>query len=82
MLNFLNNSVLHKCCQRYALFQKLFQTEIVKHSISYRKVSGRVCLSPPGGELQVSKDWHFQNITMDENGKVSSLKSRTLSKIP
>ncbi len=73
MLNFLNNSLLYKRRQKYTLFQKLFQTEVVKHLISYQKVSGRICFSPPGGELRVSKEWHFQNITMDENGKVNSL---------
>ncbi len=58
---------------KYSLLQKLFQTEVVKHSVSYQKVRGRVCLSPWGEELQASKDWHFRNITMDKNGKLNSL---------
>ncbi len=49
---------------KYALFQKLFQIKVVKHSISYQKISGRISLSPPGGEVGTSKDWHFQNIAM------------------
>ncbi len=58
---------------KYPLFQKFFKIKVVKHPISYQKVSGCIRLSPPGGELQVSKDRHFRNITMYKNGKVNSL---------
>ncbi len=34
---------------------KLFLIKVVEHSMSY-KVSGRICLSTPGGELGASKD--------------------------
>ncbi len=58
-------------CQKYALFQKLFQIKVVKHSIPYQKVSGRICVSPPEGELGASKDWHFRNIAMYKNSQVN-----------
>ncbi len=34
-------------CQKYALCQKFLQVKIVKDSIWYKKVSGRVCISHP-----------------------------------
>ncbi len=56
-----------------ALFQKLKKIKVFKDSILYQKVSGRICLSPLGGELRTSKDCHFRNIAMYKNGKVNSL---------
>ncbi len=40
-------------CQRYALHQKKVQIKVVRNWISYKKVSGHICLSPPGVELGV-----------------------------
>ncbi len=33
-------------CQKYALRQKFLQIKVVKDSILYKKVSGRICVSP------------------------------------
>ncbi len=49
-------------CQKYALCQKFLQIKIVKDSVWYKKVSGRVCLISPRGEIRGSKDCHLQNI--------------------
>ncbi len=40
-----------ECCQKYALYRKRLQIKVPEHSISYKKVSGRICLSPARGEL-------------------------------
>ncbi len=42
--------------------QKFLQIKVVKDSISYKKVSGRISLSSPKGELECRKDCHFQKI--------------------
>ncbi len=34
----------------YRLYQKIFQIKIIENEISYKKVSGRTCLCPPGVE--------------------------------
>ncbi len=34
-------------CKKYALYRKRLQMKVPGHSISYEKVSGRICLSPP-----------------------------------
>ncbi len=66
MLNFLNNSLLHKRCQKYALFQKLFQTEVVMHSVSYQKVMwAHMSVTPRRGvtgfqRLEFSKYYYGQ----------------------
>ncbi len=39
--------------------QHFLQVKVVTDSIWYKKVSGRICLSPLGGELGSSKDCHF-----------------------
>ncbi len=62
-------------------FKTFFWIKVGKHSISYQKVSGRICLLPLGGELGACKDWHFWNMTMYKNGKVNSLQGQTLPKI-
>ncbi len=59
-----SNKFRNNCCPKYPLFQKLFQIKVVKYSVLYQKISGRICLSPSGGELEASKNWHFWNITM------------------
>ncbi len=42
-------------------------------SVSCEKVSGRISLSPPKGELRGSKDGYFRNKEMYKNDKVDSL---------
>ncbi len=39
-----------RCCQKYTLYPKMLQIIVVKHWIAYKKVSGCICLSPPGEE--------------------------------
>ncbi len=36
-------------CQKYALYRKMLQMKVVQNSISYKKLSGRICLSPLEG---------------------------------
>ncbi len=37
----------------------MLQIKIVEPWILYKKVSARICLSPPGVALEDSKDWHL-----------------------
>ncbi len=59
--------------RKYALCKKFLQVKIVKDSILYKKVSGHICLSPLKGKPEGSKDCHFPNIKIYENGKVYTL---------
>ncbi len=45
------------------------------------KVSEHICLCPPRGEVGGSKDGHFRNIKMYENGEVDSHQGWTVLKI-
>ncbi len=46
-------------CQKYALYPKKIQIKVVKHWILYKKVSGRIRLSPSRMELGGFKDCHL-----------------------
>ncbi len=72
---------LDKCCKNYQSYQKIVQIKVVRKWISYKKISERIYLSPPGVELGVSKNCHFWNIIMYWNGKVDSLQGSMLPKI-
>ncbi len=52
--------------------QLIVQMKIIENWISYRKVSGRTYLSPPGMELVGLKDWYVSNIILYWSGKVDS----------
>ncbi len=39
-----------KRCQKHRLYRKRVQIKVPKHLILYKKVSGRICLSPIGGD--------------------------------
>ncbi len=70
-----------QCGQNYWLYQNIVQIKLVENWILYKKVSGRICLSLPGVEQAVSKDWYVSNIMLYQNGKVDSLQDSTLPKI-
>ncbi len=42
-------------CKKYALYQKFLRIKDDKDSIRYKKVSGRICLFPPGLKLGAPK---------------------------
>ncbi len=47
-------------CWKYALYPKLLQIKVVNHWILYKKVSRRICLSPPSRvDIGGSKDCHL-----------------------
>ncbi len=60
-------------CQKYAVLQKKLQIKVVWDWISYKKVPERICLSPPGVDLESSKDWYLSDIILYRSGKVDSL---------
>ncbi len=39
--------------KKYTLYQEMLQIKVVKHEICCKKLSGRICISPPGVELVV-----------------------------
>ncbi len=55
--------------------------EIVRNWISYKKVPGRICLSPPQVELGGSKDQYIWNLIMYRKGKLDSLRGSVMPKI-
>ncbi len=50
-----------KHCEKYALCQKCLQVKIVKDSISYKKVSGCICLFPPPSHI---RSWRAPKIAI------------------
>ncbi len=50
----------------------MLQIKVVQNLIFYKKVKGRISLSPSGVELGGSKYGHFLNIMMYWNGEVDS----------
>ncbi len=68
--------------KKYALCQIFLQIKVVKNSISYKKVSGRLCLSPPTpwGEVGSFKDCHFQNIKCKKKAKWIHFRTRCYQK--
>ncbi len=72
--NIKTNTSIHfraEGCQKYWLYQKMIQIKVVENSISCKKLTGRVCLSPPPPRVELwgSKDWLVSNILMYWNGK-------------
>ncbi len=55
--------------------------KVVLNLISNKKVSGRICLSPPRVQLGGPKDQYVWNLLMYRNGKLDSLWGSTLPKI-
>ncbi len=54
-------------CEKYGLCQKLFQIKFVEDSVSYKKVSGCICLSllpPPSEGAWGSENCRFRNLQM------------------
>ncbi len=51
----------------------MLQIKVVKSQFGTKKAVGMHVYLPHGEELGGSKDCHFQNIKMYENGKVNSL---------
>ncbi len=45
----------NKCRQKYALYRKRLQIKVLEHSISYEKVSGRICPSTIRGKVEAPK---------------------------
>ncbi len=60
-------------CKKYRLYWKKLKTKALQNLISYKKLTGRTSLSPPGVELWASKDLPFLNIIFYWNGEVGSL---------
>ncbi len=58
--------------KKHRLYGKIFQIKVVENYISYKKLTGRTCLSPPGVERGGSKYWHVWNIILYWNGKADS----------
>ncbi len=46
---------------KISIILKKVQIKVVQNSISYKKLSGRICLSPQGVELGGFIDWHVWN---------------------
>ncbi len=63
------------------LYQKIVEVKVVESWISYKKVSGRTSLSPPGVELGGSKDGYVLNMILHWNGKVDSFLGWRLLKL-
>ncbi len=53
--------------------RKMLQIQIVQNSISYKKLSGSICLSIPGVGVGVSKDCHVWNICSGDSGNPDDL---------
>ncbi len=68
-------------CQNYWFYQKIVQVKLIENWISYKKVSGRIYLSPPWVELRGSKDILVSNIRLYWNRKIDSLLGRMLPKL-
>ncbi len=51
-------------------------------NFSYKKLSGRICLSPPGVEVAGFKDLYVSNILMYWYGKVDTPQGSTLPQLP
>ncbi len=60
---------------------KKLQIKVVRNWILYKKVTERICLSPPRVEPAVSKDQYIWNLIMYKNGKLDSLWGSTMPKI-
>ncbi len=60
-------------CQKYGLYEKMLQIKLAKNSISYKKLSGRTCLSPPRVELRDSKNCHVWNIIIFPKGEIQGV---------
>ncbi len=69
-----------RCCQKFT-FPNNLPVKVVHDSISYKKVTGRICPSSTGVKQGGSKDCHLQNTKMYKNGENDSLQCSTLPKI-
>ncbi len=67
-------------CQKYRLYRKKFKIKVWGISISYKKLSGRPCQSPPRVALGDSKGYDIQNIIMLKIGKYSHFEAESCQK--
>ncbi len=51
-------------CLNYQLYQEIVQMKVVENEISYKGVSGRAYLPPPGVQLGASEDRYVLNILL------------------
>ncbi len=67
--------------QNYRLYKTIVRIKVVQNWISYKKVNGCTCLSPPGVELPGLKDGYVSDIILYRSGKIYSLSGWTLPKL-